>query len=169
MSNTEAAGSVRVGIAQFGSGVFAMRSFRARQTIGKIEGQRFDDPDYGSDYCMGLGEASLEPDPPFRFLNHHCLPNCELWEIEYEEEDGEAVFELWLKALRTIQPGDELTIDYSWPAEAAIPCGCGAPACRGWIVAAEELDQVRRPKSQPLHTRRSHRGQALAGLAGSGE
>jgi hypothetical protein len=44
--------------------------------------------------------------------------------------------------LRTIEPGEELTIDYAWPAEAAIPCACGAAGCRCWIVAAEELRVV---------------------------
>ena len=139
-------GAVSVGKSEFGLGVFAARSFRARQRIAHIRGKHFDDPEYGSDYCIGIGEAALEPYPPFRFLNHCCRPNCELLEIEFEDEQGERTSELWLEACTTIRPGEELTIDYAWPAEVAIPCGCGDPECRGWIVAAEELPQLRRRK-----------------------
>jgi SET domain-containing protein len=46
---------------------------------------------------------------------------------------------LWLQALTPIEPGDELTIDYGWPADVAIPCVCDAAGCRGWIVSLAEL------------------------------
>jgi len=41
-----------------------------------------------------------------------------------------------------IAPGEQLTIDYAWPAWAAVPCACGAPECRGWIVAKENCNSV---------------------------
>jgi hypothetical protein len=47
-------------------------------------------------------------------------------------------------ARQAIQPGQELTIDYAWPANAAIPCLCQSKSCRGWIVAAKELRKLRR-------------------------
>ena len=49
-----------------------------------------------------------------------------------------------LRAVLMHRPGDELTIDYAWEAEAAIPCLCAAENCRGWIVAIEELHHVNR-------------------------
>jgi SET domain-containing protein len=87
---------------------------------------------------MDLGEGrSLEPVAPFRFLNHSCQPNCEIFSWETDEPRRHA--RLWLQALTAIEPGNELTIDYAWPADAAIPCVCGAAGCRGWIVCPEQL------------------------------
>jgi uncharacterized protein len=136
---------VRVGPATHGLGVFSVRAFVAEQRIGHIRGQVIDDPAYQSDYCMELGENSaLEPESPFRFLNHSCQPNCELVEVDFESdgEEPEGDNELWLEALCAIPIGAQLTIDYAWPAWAAIPCDCGAPGCRGWIVDPAQLDRV---------------------------
>ena len=134
---------VRVGPAEFGLGVFSLRAFSAQEVVGPIEGQVFDGDEYESDYCMALGaNSALEPDAPFRFLNHSCRPNCSLLEYEVEYDDGTEGSELWLAVETDIEPGQQMTIDYGWPAESAIPCGCGSPECRKWIVAAEELGQV---------------------------
>jgi hypothetical protein len=53
---------------------------------------------------------------------------------------------VWLQTLRPIATGEELTIDYCWPASSAIPCACPTSKCRGWIVNHEELER-------PLATR----------------
>jgi len=74
---------------------------------------------------------------PFRYLNHSCQPNCELF--SWETDDSPPHVRLCLQSLMPIEPGKELTIDYAWPADAAIPCVCGAAGCRGWIVSQEEL------------------------------
>jgi SET domain-containing protein len=85
------------------------------------------------------GPYSLEPGEPYRFLNHSCDPNCELLLIDVEDEDGRLLLpEIWLSALRDIEPGEELTIDYGWPAEQGIRCTCGSANCRGWIAAETE-------------------------------
>lgn len=140
-STRKQARAVRVGRTPLGLGVFARRRFRARQVVGVIRGRVIDDPNYSSDYCMELEAGrTLEPATPFRYLNHSCRPNCELF--FYEAEDSSPHDRLWLQALTAIGPGDELTIDYAWPADAAIPCACGAFGCRGWIVAPEELPRL---------------------------
>ena len=134
---------VRVAASAYGLGVFSMRSFSAQEVVGPIEGLVFDGDEYESDYCMAIGENSaLEPEAPFRFLNHSCQPNCSLTEYQIEREDGSGGLELWLSVETDIEPGDQMTIDYGWPATSAIPCGCGSPGCRHWIVSAEELSQV---------------------------
>jgi hypothetical protein len=135
---------VRVGPSPCGLGVFSMRSFGAQELIGPIQGTVVEDPQYESDYCMAIGvHAALEPAAPFRYMNHSCHPNCALVELEIECDDGTiAPPELWVEALSAILPGDQLTIDYGWPAEFAIPCRCGSPDCRGWIVAAADLDRL---------------------------
>jgi hypothetical protein len=136
---------VRVGPAAYGLGVFSLRAFSAREVLGPIEGQIFQDDVYESDYCMELGDnGCIEPDAPFRFLNHSCQPNCCLREYEVEHADGTRHAELWLAVETPIAPGEQMTIDYGWPAAHAIPCRCGSPFCRRWIVAADELTQVRK-------------------------
>lgn len=140
----EAANGVRIAATELGQAVFAACRFEAEESIGRVEGMQIDDPEYGSDYCIDLGEGlSLEPGEPFRFLNHSCQPNCELVVVDPEDSDSGQP-EVWLESRRAIEPGEELTIDYAWPAEAAIPCLCGSERCREWIVAEEELARVRR-------------------------
>lgn len=68
-----------------------------------------------------------------KYINHSCDPNCEAI------DDGGRIF---VEALRTIQPGDELTYDYrlhrpgpfrkKWIRQYA--CHCGAPNCRGTLL-----------------------------------
>jgi uncharacterized protein len=138
--------SVRVRRSTHGLGVFSSRPLHAHERIGPIEGEVMEDPLYESDYCMELGpDSAIEPDPPFRYLNHSCRPNCALTEIETEFDDGTAAGpQLWLETQADIGADEEMTIDYAWPARSAIPCTCGCPECRGWIVAAQELDQIDR-------------------------
>lgn len=83
----------------------------------------------------------LEPAPPFRFVNHKCDPNCEIFYWD-DADDPSQKDRLWLQTIRPIAPGEELSIDYCWPADAAIPCRCGSPTCRGWIVDPDELHLV---------------------------
>ena len=137
---------VRIGPSPLGLGVFAGRAFRPGEMIGRIQGDLVRDPDYESDYCIELsGETCLEPGPPFRYLNHSCRPNCALVRMEDGDEAHEEAPELWVEVIAEIRPGDQLTIDYAWPAEAAIPCGCGSPHCRGWVVAEAQLARLAAP------------------------
>lgn len=130
--------------AAHGRGLFAVDWFEAGDVIGQIHGAIIDDPEYSSDYCIDLGESfSLEPAAPFRYLNHACEPNCVIYLLEADEESATGeVPVLLVEATRRICPGEELTIDYAWPADAAIPCGCSSHECRGWIVSADELPQL---------------------------
>jgi uncharacterized protein len=131
---------VRIDETPLGKGVFAKRHFRRGQVVGVIQGKVIDDPHYGSMYCMDLGGTrSLEPIAPFRYLNHSCEPNCELFIWTYLEDSTPAK-QLFLEALRAIEPEEELTIDYAWSPEAAIPCLCGCRSCRGWVVDPDQLN-----------------------------
>ncbi len=134
--------AVRVGPARFGLGVFAERVIVPDEIIGEVTGTIVHKVGYGSEYCIDLDTGrALEPDAPFRYVNHSCDPNCEIF--SWDEADGDITPDrIWLTALRVIRPGEELTIDYAWEAEAAIPCGCGSANCRGWIVDEAELDEV---------------------------
>lgn len=55
-----------------------------------------------------------------RFINHSCTPNCYSHIV-----DGV----IWIRAARTIQPGEELSYDYHTDGAAEIPCQC-VPHCR---------------------------------------
>jgi SET domain-containing protein len=72
-----------------------------------------------------------------RYINHSCEPNCESV-IERRH--------IWIKAIRTIEPGEELTYDYNLDLPGERPrgwqktylCRCGAPSCRGTLLAPTE-------------------------------
>ena len=173
---------IRVDRTPCGLGVFTTRKLRADRKIGRVRGRIFTDYDYSSDYCIDAGGwLSLEPAAPFCFLNHSCEPNCQFmnyipseeWDDEtrrrvalerhrsvsrrtnYENIDAAFGVEMWLEALRDIEPGEQLTIDYAWPEDRAIRCLCGSENCRGWIVAPELLPSFLRhqkslsPDQQP--------------------
>jgi uncharacterized protein len=129
---------LRIAETHVGKGVFARRRIASGVVLGEIHGAILDDHPEDSSYVMELpGGRLLDPAPPFRFVNHSCDPNCELfyWEAEPGETEEER---LWMQTIRTIEVGEELLIDYCWPADAAIPCRCGAQGCRGWIVDPAE-------------------------------
>ena len=130
---------IRVGETHVGRGVFARRLITAGAVLGEIDGDVLDEHPEDSSYVMELPSGRLlEPAAPLRFLNHSCDPNCELF---YWFDENESIQEdrLWLQTIRPIETGEELLIDYSWPADAAISCKCGAANCRGWIVDPAEL------------------------------
>jgi uncharacterized protein len=68
-----------------------------------------------------------------RFINHSCDPNCETM-----VDRGI----IWIRAIKHIAPGDELTYDYQYDDEPEYTerdyqfygCHCGAANCRGTIV-----------------------------------
>jgi len=129
-----------------GKGLFARKLFRKRQAIGHMKGKLITGDDYDPDYVVDMGELGvLEPQAPFRYLNHSCEPNCEL--LEWQSK-AEPYPQIWVHALRTVRPTEQLTIDYGWPAESAIPCLCGSPSCRGWVVDVKDLPRLLKMKKK---------------------
>ena len=55
-----------------------------------------------------------------RFINHACKPNC------YSQIIGQ---EIWIRAGRNIERGEELTYDYHTDGEQVIQCNC-RPGCQ---------------------------------------
>jgi hypothetical protein len=141
---------VRVGEGPYGRGVFATRAFWRGELIGLVEGEVIDDDDYSSDYCMDLGgKLSMEPAAPFCYVNHSCEPNAQLFIIPPERPDAGEYPNLILEAVRSIYPGQELTIDYAWPADGAVPCHCQSRNCRGWIVSREDAHLLQKLGARP--------------------
>ena len=69
-----------------------------------------------------------------RWINHACQPNCEA-----DDVDGR----IFIKALRSIKPGEELFYDYGLVLDERqtkklkkqFECRCGARQCRGTMLA----------------------------------
>src|SRR5688572_16932591 len=114
---------VRLGDTPCGRGVFSVRGLEDREIVGEIRGVLVYGSDYESDYCMELGPGlALEPAAPFCYLNHSCDPNCD-WVVTRPDSEDRHVPDpqVLLRAIRAIEPGAELTIDYAWQAATAIP------------------------------------------------
>ncbi len=132
---------VEVRDCSLGKGVFALREIEMGEIIGIVRGQIVDDENESPDYCIEMDEIySLNPLPPFRFLNHCCSPNAEF--IGDEPDQADRFPEVYVVAVKAIQDNEEICVDYAWPVEDAIRCECGSPECRGWIVANEEVHKV---------------------------
>jgi uncharacterized protein len=129
--------SLRVARCRIGQGVFATKSWTTGQLIIEVTGTILRAEETSEDHFEIDDELVLVPDRPCRFLNHSCAPNAELYHSQSSKRSR-----LWLHALRRIRPGEEITIDYGCAAEDPMPCRCGAPRCRGWIVAVEELPRL---------------------------
>lgn len=142
---------VRVGTVSFGKGVFARDAIPAKTIVGTVRGRVIDDPEYASSYAIDLGNNfTMEPHAPFRYLNHCCTPNSRLVLVDQQYEDGTpAPSGVEVETLRPLAPGEELTIDYAWSVEGAIPCLCGSAECRGWVVDAAELEKLPQRRRKP--------------------
>ncbi|MEZ6134087.1 MAG: SET domain-containing protein [Pirellulaceae bacterium] len=133
-------GSFRVSRTAVGKGVFTTRSYLVGEVVGEITGTTIDDPAYSSRYSFDLEDGTqLEPETPFRFVNHSCDPNCCFEVIDVNDAQRRTQRrQLMLFAIYPICAGDELTIDYNWPASFAIPCKCRSEYCRGQIMGEPE-------------------------------
>lgn len=135
-----------------GNGVFAARSIPADTEIIEYLGKRITAKEADR-------RAGSDPDNPFhtfffslesgrvidggdegndaRWINHSCEPNCEA---------REAKGRVFIHALRDLKRGEELNYDYGLVLEGrhtkaikqAYACRCGAPSCRGTMLAPKK-------------------------------
>jgi len=79
-----------------------------------------------------------------RFINHSCEPNCEVYIFDETP---------YIYAMQDILAGAELTFDYMLQSASSLrisrtlsrelfPCNCGAPHCRGTLVAPSKKRKV---------------------------
>ena len=107
-------------------------------------------------YLFGLGDGSMVIDghSAAMFINHSCSPNCET-----EEVGGH----VWIKAIRNIAAGEEITYDYclyDGAEEDRALCNCGTRKCRGTMYSNMEM-RKRKPSAK------SSRKQSWQRLSGS--
>ncbi len=147
-----------------GLGAFALRRIRTGTRIIEYQGERigteeadrrYDDAGSNRSHVLLFTvdkrtfiDAGVDGNDA-RFINHSCAPNCE------------AVLEnkrIYIEALRTIAMGEELTYDYRlelpepYDSKQArrYACRCGAPNCRGTLLAPQSKSRKkpgRKPRS----------------------
>ena len=131
-----------------GYGVFAARRIRKGTTIIEYLGERvshaqadsrYEDKDPNDNHTFlftvdakTVIDAGVNGNEA-RYINHGCDPNCQSTTVNKR---------IFIEAIRTIQPGEELSYDYhlerdgrwrkEW--EARYACRCGAPNCRGTLL-----------------------------------
>ncbi len=131
-----------------GKGVFATTRIPKGARIIEYKGRRMSEAEADRKYAdddtphtfLFLLDNEIVIDANFngnsaRWINHSCKPNCEA-----VEEEGR----MFIDALRTIAPGEELTYDYNLIVEERYTpklkkfyaCGCGALKCRGTILGS---------------------------------
>ena len=128
------------------AGIFTLERIRKGTLVVEYTGTRMkhDDADelYGErpyTYLFGVGDGSHVVDGfgMAMYVNHSCAPNCET-----EEDEDEHI---WIRAIRDIEPGEELVYDYFlYDGEGDAPCTCGAERCRGTMYSPAEVKKRKR-------------------------
>ena len=159
-----------------GRGVYATRRIRKGTRIVEYAGDRIShdeadarydakDEDDGHTFlfvvddevCIDAGVGGNAA----RFINHKCDANCETI-IENRR--------VYIEAVRTIEPGEELGYDYqlTWestddPEELKLyACRCGSPNCRGTMLDRIPLDEKRKAEAAARRRKNAERKKRLA-------
>ena len=138
-----------------GRGVFAKRRIRKGTTVIEYLGDiitndeadtRYEDKDPRDNHTFlftidskRVIDAGVNGNEA-RFINHGCDPNCQSTGLRKR---------IWIEAIKTIQPGEELKYDYQIvrsdddpsDVDEIFACRCGAESCRGSM-----LEPVKKPR-----------------------
>jgi SET domain-containing protein len=97
-------------------------------------------------FGLGNGEIVIDGHCMAMFINHSCDANCETSEI-----DGR----IWIKAIRKIAAGEEITYDYCLYDSNDDPavCNCGARNCRGTMYSPQEIRRRKAAAKKALKKR----------------
>lgn len=131
-----------------GYGVFALRRIRKGTRIVEYLGERISHEEADERYedkgsqdnhtflftvdAKTVIDAGVNGNEA-RYINHGCNPNCQSINMARR---------VFIEAIRTIQPGDELAYDYSIQrdpgdppdVDAVFACRCGENGCRGSML-----------------------------------
>jgi uncharacterized protein len=140
-----------------GYGVFALRRIRKGTTVIEYLGDRvshaqadarYEDKDPNDNHTFlftvdakTVIDAGVNGNEA-RYINHGCEPNCESTTVNKR---------IFIEAIRTIQPGEELAYDYQIQRDSddepnvdqIYACRCGAKNCRGSMLEAPK--KLRKP------------------------
>jgi len=157
-----------------GFGVFALRKIRKGTTVIEYLGDRvshgeadtrYEDKDASDSHTFlftvdakTVIDAGVNGNEA-RFINHGCDPNCQ--SVTFKRR-------VYIEAIRTIQPGEELAYDYQIQRDSddapdvdvIFACRCGAANCRGSMLEP-------RKKPRPAKRRRAAaaRNKSRAGVS----
>lgn len=135
-----------------GKGVFANQAFKRGEVIIEYKGEIItwdealrrhphdpSDPNHTFYFHLDDGHVidGKHNGNAAKWINHACSPNCEA------EQEGDQVF---IKALRDIQPGEELFYNYGLVIDERITaklkkefaCWCGTPKCAGTMLSGKK-------------------------------
>jgi SET domain-containing protein len=152
-----------------GYGVFAARRIRKGTTVVEYLGdrvshaqadERYEDKDPNDNHTFlftvdskTVIDAGVNGNEA-RYINHGCDPNCESTTVNKR---------VYIVAIRTIQPGEELSYDYQIQrdnddapnVDEIYACRCGAKNCRGSMLEAAKKPRtpVRRAPSRAAGNR----------------
>lgn len=151
-----------------GFGVFARRRIRSGTTVMEYLGERISHEEADTRYedkkaddnhtflftvndqiVIDAGVNGNEA----RYVNHGCDPNCQSVTVNKR---------IFIEAIRTIQPGQELYYDYQIqrdPDDAEnvddiFACRCGAAACRGTMLEVIKAPRRTRKRAPRKATRK---------------
>ena len=125
--------SFRVGRALTGLGLFATKPIKRRAYIATYRGRRMTPEEAdrlearGSRYMFEVNKrVTIDGSPRWnvaRYINHSCRPNADPMIRDRR---------IWIKAIRNIEAGDEITYDYGKDYFNAYikPHGCRCDKCR---------------------------------------
>ncbi|HEY4971058.1 MAG TPA: SET domain-containing protein-lysine N-methyltransferase [Steroidobacteraceae bacterium] len=167
-----------------GFGVFAARRIRKGTTIIEYLGERvshrkanarYEDKDPRDNHTFlftvdakTVIDAGVNGNEA-RYINHCCDPNCESITMNRR---------IFIEAIRTIRPGEELSYDYQIQRDSDDPpnvdvvyaCRCGARSCRGSMLEAAKKPRktARHAPKRGVEKKRAGRNKA-ARRAGAGD
>ncbi len=127
---------------EFGMGVICKRAFRAGELVAEITGEILDEI---TQHTLQIDAERHLLDLHFTgYLLHSCDPN-----VSVDMQN------MRVTALRDIQPGDYLSMDYAETEEylyRQFACCCGASNCRGWIMGSKDVVNESEYREQHRHS-----------------
>lgn len=133
-------GKYELATSRFGKGLFATSRIANREHIVSLEGPRINQEQVNAMISSAPLERHADPHQIGEdlfvsvqgdglYVNHSCDPNAGSFE------------DVQLIAIRDIEPGEEITFDYSTAldVEWAMRCECGVPQCRKSVGKFIEL------------------------------
>jgi hypothetical protein len=153
------------------AGCYTTTAIRKGATVAEYDGPRITkaeaDTAYEESpitYLFGLGDGSIVIDghSMAMFINHSCDANCETEEVKGR---------VWIRAIKNIAPGDEITYDYclyDGGDDEAI-CNCGAKKCRGTMYSREEIRRRKAVAKKAAAKARKRTAKSKRGKGNRGE
>ncbi|KAJ1306881.1 hypothetical protein OPQ81_007866 [Rhizoctonia solani] len=123
----------------FNSGLLAVKHFRAGEIITRLTGTTPTKKSWSSVQAGLKSDDHIELNSVLVYVNHSCSPNAAFDLSSSNKEEWN------FRALRDIQPGEELTFFYpstEWDMAQGFECKCRAKNCIGHIRGAKDLSRV---------------------------